>query len=419
MHTKRTLTIIIVAVLIVAALIYGYRPEPVAVDVYTAKRGAMRFVIEEEGKTRVTDRFVISAPVSGFMRRVALDAGDTVKKGEVLARIEPRRSLILDPRSRAEAESRVKAAKAALLAAGERSVALGAEVEYAASELKRLTGLLKDGFISKDDYERSKALNDRTAAELRSSNFAEDVARYELEAAKTALKYSTGTEQANGAGASPPFMGGDKGEGEKANNPQKPVNIKSPVSGRILRIHKKSEGAVPEGTLLFDIGDPASLEVEVELLSADSVRVEPGTDVIFRDWGGEGELTGRVRLIEPAGFTKVSALGVEEQRVLVISEITSPPAEWSRLGDGYRVEAGFILWQAEDLLQLPSSALFKSGKGSLAAFVVDNGRAILRTVEIGRKNGLFTEIISGISVGEEVIVHPDLKIEDNTRVKAH
>ncbi len=410
MNTKRIVIIIIIAVLVVAALIYGYRPEPVAVDVYTARRGPMRFVIEEEGKTRVTDRFVVSAPVSGFTRRVAFDAGDTVKKGEVLVEIEPRRSIILDPRSKAEAHSRVKAGEAALLAAGERTVALGAEAKYYASELKRLTGLLKDGFISEGDYERATTMNDRAAAELRSSTFAEDVARYELLTAKTALRFSTGTvtgtDQADGAGIA-------KKKAERL----EPVSIKSPVSGRILRIHKKSEGAAAEGAMLFDIGDPASLEVEVELLSADSVRVRAGTDVIFRDWGGVGELKGKVRLIEPAGFTKVSALGVEEQRVLVISDITSPPKEWGRLGDGYRVEAGFILWQAEDLLQVPASALFKAGDDSWAAFAVENGRAILKPVEIGRKNGLFTEVSKGISEGEEVIVHPDLKIEDGTRVR--
>ncbi len=405
MQTKRTVIIIIIALLVVAALIYGYRPEPIAVDVYTARRGPMRLVIEEEGKTRVTDRFVVSAPVAGFTRRVVFDAGDAVKKGEVLALIEPRRSLILDPRSRAEARSRVKGAEAAMKAAGERRTALRAEAEYAASELKRLTGLLKEGFLSEDDFERAKALNDRTAAELRSSAFAEDVARYELETAKTALRFSTGT-------GAEPVSGADR----PAARPET-VRIKSPVPGRILRIHKKSEGAVAEGAMLFEIGDPATLEVEVELLSADSVRVSPGTDVIFTDWGGAGELKGKVRLIEPAGFTKVSALGVEEQRVLVICDITSPAPEWARLGDGYRVEAGFILWEADDLLQVPASALFKTGEERWAAFIIDGGRAVLKPVETGRKNGLFTEVTKGITEGEEVIVHPDLKIEDGTRVR--
>jgi HlyD family secretion protein len=381
--------------LVALAIGYGYMPKPVGVEVTSVKRGELKVTVDEEGKTRVIDRFVISAPVAGFSRRVALDVGDLVKRGSVIAELEPQRSRVLDPRSKAEAKARVSAAKAALSAAEARSMAAKADSEYEASELARVKELYSEGFVSKDELEATEAKARRTAAYYRSESFAVEVARFELEAAETALKYSTGK------------MNGKNSER---------VAVRAPISGRVLKIHHRSEGVIAEGAAIVELGDPRALEIEAELLSADSVKLVEGTEVVFTRWGGDEPLFGRVKLIEPAGFTKVSALGVEEQRVLVISEITSPAKLWERLGDGYRVEASFILWKGEDVLQVPTSALFRQGQ-LWGVFVMDGNRAKLREVKLGRRSGLVAEIKNGLDEGEKVIVHPDDAITDNTKVR--
>jgi HlyD family secretion protein len=216
-----------------------------------------------------------------------------------------------------------------------------------------------------------------------------------MEAAHTALKYSAAREPERYA--------------EK-------VVIRAPISGNVLKIDHESEGVVREGQALIEIGDPRELEVEVDVLSADAVKIKPGTPVLFERWGGKVPLKGKVRVIEPAGFTKISALGVEEQRVLVISDIISPPGEWEQLGDGYRVEASFILWEDDRVLQVPASALFRYNDG-WAVFVAKNKRAELREVKFGYRNGLSAEITSGLSEGEIVITHPDSSIQDGTTVR--
>ena len=223
-----------------------------------------------------------------------------------------------------------------------------------------------------------------------------EVTRYEMEAAHTALKYSAA--------------------GEQQLNTEKVV-IKAPVRGNVLKIHHKSEGVIREGEALIEIGDPRELEIEVDVLSADAVKIKPGTLVLFERWGGGYPLKGRVRMVEPAGFTKLSALGVEEQRVLVISDITSPTEEWAQLGDGYRVEASFILWENSDVLQVPASALFRYDSG-WAVFVKKHNRAELRQVEVGYRNGLSSEITSGLDEGETVITHPGSAVTDGIRLKS-
>ena len=232
-------------------------------------------------------------------------------------------------------------------------------------------------------------------AEQRSADFAVEVARFELEAAQTALQYSI------------------TGNGETA---RETVKLRAPVSSRVLQLHRESEGVVATGEPLLEIGDPQALEVAVDVLSADAVRIRPGTPVEFHRWGGELPLEGVVRRIEPTGFTKVSALGVEEQRVWVIADLTTPQEQWQQLGDGYRVEAHFILWEAQDVLQVPASALFRHADG-WAVFAVVSGRARLTAVRTGRNNGLVTQILSGLGEGDTVIVHPDDRIGDGVRVQ--
>jgi HlyD family secretion protein len=351
--------------------------------------------VQEEGKTRVTDRFVISAPVIGFARRIGLDVGDTVARGQVLAELEPQRSTVLDPRRRAEAKARLAAAKAALSAARENALAAQADDNYAKVQLKRIKRLFETESVSRDALDQAETEARRTEANLRSAGFAVEVARFEEEAARTALRYSAAEDTTKVA--------------EK-------VAIRAPVNGRVLKVHHESEGAINTGEPLLEMGDPRSLEVEVDVLSADAVRISPGTRVLFERWGGDFPLEGKVRVVEPVGFTKVSALGIEEQRVLVIADITTPPEKWERLGDGYRVEAGFILWEGDNVLQVPSSALFRH-EGGWAVFVHDSGKALRRPIRVGHRSGLAAEAVSGLSEGEEVIVHPDDLIEDGTRVR--
>jgi len=394
MRKNRWIIVIAISIAVILAIVYGFMPRPVPVDIAKALRGPLTVTIEEEGKTRVKDRFVVSAPVSGFMRRIKLDVGDHVKKGQVVFELEPLRSPVLDPRSRAEAEAAVSAAEASLKAAEENARASAANAEYAKSNYERIKMLFKEGYTSKDALEQAESEAKRTEANRLSAEAAVNVARFEFDKARSALRYSA----------------------EGVTNHGRIVAIRTPVDGRVLKIHRESEGVVNSGEPLIDIGDPGKLEVKVEVLSADAVKIKTGTTVLFERWGGDSVLSGKVRVIEPAGFTKISSLGVEEQRVLVIADITSIPESWQRLGDGYRVDARFIIWEGKDVLQVPASALFRKGEG-WAVFVVKNKRAHLRQVEIGHHTGLVAEIVSGISEGEIVITHPDESIKDDMRIR--
>lgn len=390
---RRRILLVVIAVVVAWGLFEGFRPQAIEVDLGTATRAPLRVTIEQEGRTRVVDRFVITAPVSGFARRIRFDVGDAVKRGTTLVELEPMRAEVLDVRSRAEAEARIASADAGVSAAEQRAEAAATKASLAQKELQRVRVLRQSGYVSAAADDQAASETERTAAELRSAQFAVAVARHELEAARVQLKYA-----ASGSNAVP-------------------VAIRTPVAGRVLKIPRKSEGPVAVGQPLIEIGDPAALEVEVDVLSAEAVRIHPGTRVVFERWGGEGTLEGVVRVVEPVGFTKVSALGVEEQRVWVIVAFTSPAAQWQRLGDGYRVEASFILWEANDVLQIPASALFRDGDG-WAAFVVEQGKAVKRRVEMGQRNGLGAQVISGIKAGERVIVHPDDRVRDGGAVVA-
>lgn len=390
---RRRIMLAVTAVIVAWGLFQGFRPQAVEVDIGTATRAPLRVTVEQEGRTRVVDRYVITAPVNGYTRRIRLDAGDAVERGATVAELEPMRAEVLDVRRRAEAEARVAAAEAVVSAAGQRADAAASDAGLAQKELQRVRMLRQSGYVSTAAEDRAVTVAERSAAELRSAQFAVAVARHELEAARTPLGYA-----ASGGTAAP-------------------VAVRTPVAGRVLRVPRKSEGPVEVGQPLIEIGDPALLEVEVDVLSADAVRIRPGTRVVFERWGGEGALEGEVRVVEPAGFTKVSALGVEEQRVWVIVSFTSPVDKWQRLGDGYRVEASFILWEADDVLQIPASALFRDGDG-WAVFAVAQGKAVKRRVETGQRNGLSAQLVSGIKAGEQVIVHPDDRVRDGGAVAA-
>ncbi|MGR9108301.1 MAG: efflux RND transporter periplasmic adaptor subunit [Gammaproteobacteria bacterium] len=385
-----------IVVVLGALLLWGFWPQPVFVEAVRAVRAPMTVTIEEEGRTRVIDRFVIYAPVDGVACRIDLDVGDRVDQGQTLLTIAPLESRVLDPRSRAEAAARVAAAGAALEAAEHQVDATEASAAFSRSEIQRLKPLLAKGMISQGEFDRAE--KDRITAEaaLESARHRVEVAKYEQEAAETALKYTAGSQS------------GDAVER---------VPVRSPITGRILKKSRgECEGPVRTGEELLVVGDPSLLEVEVDLLSPDAVTIQPGMKVLFEHWGGENALEGRVRRIEPVGFTKISALGVEEQRVYVISDFTSPATQWSRLGDGYRIDARFVLWHEENVLQVPASSLFRVDEG-WALFRVGNGRARQRIVKIGQRNGLVAQILDGLTEGESIINHPSDEVEDGVRVR--
>lgn len=385
--------IIAIALLVIGSLVWGFWPRPVLVEAVNVKRAPLTVTIEEEGRTRVIDRYVISAPIDGVACRVQLDVGDHVEQGEVLLGISPLESQVLDPRTRAQARAQVAAAESALQAAREQARAAAAGEQLAAKEVKRLRPLVEKGMVSRNVFDRALTEAQTTAAAKRSADFAVEVAKYELQAARTVLEYTFDPER----------------------QPAERVPVRSPITGRILKIAHECEGPVRTGEPLLEVGDPSALEVEVDVLSADAVKIKPGMKVLFERWGGEQLLEGRVRNVEPVGFTKISALGVEEQRVLVISDFTSPVEEWQRLGDGYRVEAKFVIWQDDDVLQVPASSLFRYNN-DWALFLVEDGRALRREVKVGQRTGLTAQILSGVEQGEKVINHPSDDVENGVRV---
>ena len=392
---RRKLFVIIIIAVVVLATVYGFFPKAVDVDLADVTRGPLQVTIEEEGRTRLKERFVITAPTAGYLERVKAKVGDPVEKGQGIIVLDPLRSPVLDSRNRAEATATITAAEATLNAAIAKESAAAADADYMEKRLERLKNLYAKGSIAKDQFDQIEAETKKARAIQRSAKAAVEVSRSELERAKTLLQ--------------------NFGSVKKTASQNK-VYVSSPVSGNIFRIYKESEGAVNVGEPLMEIGNSKSLEIRVEVLSSDAVKIKPGTSVFMKRWGGEGTLTGVVRIVEPAGFTKISSLGVEEQRVLVIADITSPVEMWRSLGDAYRLEAHFVVWEGKDVLQVPAGALFRVGN-DWAVFVSEKGRAVKKLVKIGQRNAMAAEIISGLTENEKVIAHPDDTIGDGTRIK--
>jgi len=394
--SKRLRGLVILAVLLVAAVAWGFWPRAEPVETAEVARRPLAITVEEEGRTRVRDRYVLHAPVAGYLRRIELDVGDAAPLGATLATLDPLRPATLDQRSRAETEARVAAARAELTRREADARQAVAEAELAAAEFARREGLVEKGLVSRSEFDEARGRMRATEAARRATTAAIEVARYELEAANAALRYTSSGE---------------------AGKPLETIPVRSPVEGRVLAVRQESAGVVAAGQPLLEVGDPGELEVEVEVLSRDAVRIAPGGRVLLERWGGEDALEGVVRTVEPTGFTKVSALGVEEQRVRVIVDFASPPETWQRLGDGYRVEAVFIVWERADALTVPASALFRRDDG-WAVFAVEGGRARLREVTVGQGSGLLTEVVGGLEEGDTVIVHPGDAIADGVRVRS-
>jgi len=392
--TRRTLLLTMLIIAVVAATIYGFMPKPIAVDLVTATRGPIRVTIEEEGRTRLKERFVVSSPVSGYLTRIGLKAGDSVRRGQLLAILEPLRPQPLDQRSREEAAAAVLAAEAGFKAAREKEQAAQADCEYIEKRVDRIRNLHAKRYVAKDQLDQVESEAKKAKAVQRAAAAAAEAARFDLERAKALLKSVA----------------------DASKNPkQESLAITSPSNGAVFRLFRESEGPVAAGAPLVEIGDVRGLEVRVEALSSEAAKIKRGTGVVFRRWGGDKDLEGVVRVVEPTGFTKISSLGVEEQRVLVIADIVSPPADWRALGDGYRLDAIFIIRDKEGVLQIPQGALFRSGQ-KWAVFVDESGRARQRIVVIGDQNGLAAELLSGLKEGERVIAHPDDAVKDGVRI---
>lgn len=393
---RRLLVQMAIGIFAGALLAYSFWPRPVEVDVAQASRGSLRVTVDEDGKTRIKERYVVSAPLAGRLQRIGLRAGDPVTAGEtLLAVIEPGDPALLDERSRAECEARVKAAEAGREQAKSKLGRSRVAYNLAGRELQRIRQMVIGRETTYQELEAAEHKERMAQEDMKTAQFAQQIADFELDIARAALKRSH------------PSSPGD------ADNWR--FEVRSPISGRVLRVLQESSVIVTPGKELLEVGDPSDLEVEIDVLSSDAVKVAPGAKVILEHWGGEKPLSGQVRLVEPSGFMKRSALGVEEQRVNVIIDFVDPAEKRSRLGDAYRVEARIVIWSANDVLKVPSGCLFRRGD-DWAVFTVEDSSAQLRRVTVGRSNALDTEITSGLEDGSVVILHPGDKIQPGIRV---
>lgn len=385
-------------VLIALALLFViFRPKPVPVDFATVERGPLQVTIDEEGETRVRDRYIVSAPLAGRVLRIELEPGDVVEaESAVLATFQSSDPILLDDRSRAEAEARIKAARSGLGQAKAERDRVRAELRQATAELERYQRLAAEEIVAKEVLENVE-LRQVTAEEaVRAADFSVESAEHELSRARASLLE---TQSLAGAGRG------------------RPIQLRSPVDGVVLRRLRESEAVVPAGEPLLEVGDPQNLEIVSDLLSTDAVKVKAGQKVLIEQWGGDTPLHGTVRRVEPSGFTKISALGVEEQRVNVLIDFTDPLEAWKALGDGYRVEVRIVVWESEDAVKVPTSSLFRHEDG-WAVFAVEQDAAKVRPVVLGPRNGLEAEVQEGVAEGERVIVHPGDGVEDGVPVAA-
>ena len=378
-------TILAAAAIVAVALMLT--PGPVAVEVTRVSAGPLKVTVDEDGETRAHDRFIVSAPTAGRVARIEFHEGDSIAPEQVVAVLWP---LPLSAREREEQLARIAAAEALLHEASERMRHAQSDHEQALREWLRMEKLVAGGFVSPQDAEQARVAETTSAHELEATRFRMRATEADLSAARAALLALDATRAGSAR-----------------------ISIRSPIAGKVLRLPEKSERVVAAGAPLIIIGDPARLEIVIDLLSTDAVKVKPGMPVTLEGWGGDKPLRARVRLVEPYGFTKTSALGVEEQRVNVIVDFVDPPGA---LGDGYRVEAKIIIWSADSVLKVPVSALFRKGE-TWSVFVVESGRAKQREIEIGQRGELEAEVLHGLKADETVIRHPSNDIADGTRVK--
>ena len=381
-------------------LIYAFIPERVKVDMVAVERGNLLITMEGEGKTRIHDIYVVSTPMDGRITRIASEPGDIVTAGKsIIANMYPANPQFLDKRSETQARADVEGARAALALATSRVKQTRAQLDYDISDFKRTEELYKKKSVSKSTWERSELRLKTLRAELETTLSNKKVMLSRLEAAKARLLQPEGIDIATS-------------NAEQGCH----ICIHAPVDGRVLRILHKSESIVPVGTPLVEIGDPADLEVKIEMLSTNAVRVKVGDEALIKRWGGTDDIKARVKVIEPSGFTKISALGVEEQRVNVILTFVDSIEKWKALGDAFRVEASIIIDRADNVVKIPLSALFRQNE-AWSVFKVVDGSAVLQQVEVGRRNDRLAEITSGLNVGDMIISHPGNNVEDGVTVE--
>lgn len=393
MFRKKYLLLGATAVAAAGLLAWAFSPKPVPVETATIVNGRYEQAIEEDGRTRLKDRYTVSAPVAARVLRIGLREGDRVAAGDTVAVLLPMMSAMVDERSTREATARHQAARANVARAAARVARAQLAAEEAQLELHRVEKLAREGFLS--------------ASRLDSARLALSGARREVDAAR-AEREAAVHDEAQAAAALLPANGAQAG---------KPLNVKSPVPGVVLKVPQASEGTVPAGTALLDVGDPARMEVIAELLTTDAVQAQPGRRAVVERWGGP-PVEGRVRRVEPAAFTKVSALGIEEQRVKVIVDLDSVPPGWQAMGDGYRVTLRVITQSVDQALLAPVGALFPIGDGGTGVYVVQDGKAKLQPVELGGRNGNEAWVRSGLQAGQAVIVYPPPAVAEGKRVQA-
>ncbi len=393
---RRGLFSAFLAVVAAAGLTWAFWPRPLPVDLAEIVRGPLVATVDDEAKTRVKDLFIVAAPLAGRIERIQRHAGDAVVADKTpLLLIRPAPAPFLDPRSLGQAEAMERAAVAAYDLAAADVVRAEADLELAETEYARTARLAANGAESQRDVVRARAEQQARRAALDSARAALRLRRHELDSARTALVPPTLTEGPR----------------------QCCIVVPAPVSGRVLRVLQESETPVVAGTPLMELGDPHRLEIAADLLSTDAVRIKPGAPVAIEGWGGPHPLSGHVRLVEPFGFTKISALGIEEQRVTVVIDFDDSPADYAALGHGYRVDVRVVVWKGDDLLKAPAGGLFRVGD-HWCAFVLDGGRARLRRVSVGHSNAREFEVLDGLAEHDRIVLHPSDRIADGRRIES-
>jgi HlyD family secretion protein len=374
------------------AIALAWMPRPVPVEIAQVEAGSLRVTVDEDGQARVKDRYVVSAPLGGSLGRIDLEPGDAVGQGRVIASIVPSMPPLLDERTRQGTEAQLASALAAQRQARAQTERARAALEFAETDGARTRELFQRQSVARATFDRALFAERTARAELDSSRFAAKIADHEVEMARAALRHIGATR---------------RGVADR-------LEVTAPIAGRVLKVLHESEGVVQPGAPLVELGDPAALEITVDVLTSDAVRIVPGARVDVTRWGGDA-LEGRVRRVEPSAFTRLSALGVEEQRVNVQIDLTSPRDRWQRLGDGYRVEVQIAVWESERVAKVPASAVFRRGQG-WAAFRVEAGVARLTPIEIGHRTSREVEVVRGIEPGARVIVHPSDRVVEGVEV---
>jgi len=394
---QRRSWLVIASIALIAVGWWMLRPQPVAVDLSPVTRGRLQLTVRDDGRTRIREKYVVSTPVAGRLIRIDLKPGDSVFAGEtVLGVIEPTDPSLLDPRALAEAQAREKASEARLSQVEPRQQLAQQRLKFTEAELQRVRSLAAKNAIGQQMLDEASLAHETAVAEHTEAAFSREIAEYELKMARAVLMHTNPS-------ASYP-------EVEAFRFP-----IQAPISGKVLRVLQESATIVQAGEPLLELGDPSDLEIEIDILSTDAVKVKPGAKVFIEHWGGDHPLVGRVRLVEPSAFTKISALGIEEQRVNILVDFERDQ-DLGSFGDGYRLEASIVVWEQADVLKVPVGAIFRVAS-DWAVYVNDLGRASLRLVQLGQQNDQEAEVLDGLKEGTQVVVHPGDRVSEGTPLR--